>query len=379
MTEIVGQGMSSARTRTRSWLKVFVMTFPCVAVYAFFGSLPAQALAPSGFQSKDGNEILQGGQDWQNIAPARWQTNQPDIFNSSKDDVFISRANSDNSNPRIGKAVIPYGSSDLSALRAASETIDNQSFLYLAWDRIKALDSANMNFEFNLNRTLRPRSSTPVRSAGDLLITFDFTRGASHVDLGVARWGSGSCQASNNISGCWSQVVDLDNSGFANGSVSGDRLFGEASVNLTAAGIYGTLGCAAFNSATLVSRSSAAFNSEVTDFTPPAKIAMSNCAEVTINAVGAPGIASSARTFALYNDQAPVGGSQGIEDTPTNPTQLCAVETAAGSCKISGIKPGSYWVAEMASQPDSEKLASQPVTVVSDSRIVLTFATTLTQ
>jgi len=358
-------------------LKVFSSALLLVATFTIYGFTAAQASSPMGFQSKDGNEDLQGGQDWQNIAPAIWQTNQPDSFNSSKDDVYISRANSDNTKPRIGLARVPYGSSDLSALRVASETKDNQSFMYLAWNRIKSLDSANMNFEFNLNRSVNPRNSTPARSVGDLLITFDFSRGASHVDLGLSRWGTGSCQASGDRSGCWSQVVDLDNSGFANGSVSGDRLFGEASVNLTAAGIYGPSACTAFTSATLASRASAAFYSEIGDFTVPAKISMNNCGKVTINAAGVPESATGTRTFALYNDFSPLGGSRGLEDALTNPAQSCGIAISTNSCEISGIKQGSYWVAEAASQSGSEQLAGQAVNIVGDSRVVVTFAAPL--
>jgi len=367
--------MKHSTSKAKSLLNVLTGTISVVLVSSLCSFTAALGLSLSGFQSKDGNEYSQGGQDWQNIAPAKWQTDQPDLFNSSKDDVFISKVNSDNTKPKIGTSAVPYGSSDLSALRLATETKDNQSFLYLAWNRIKSLDSANMNFEFNLNQTLQLRTSTPTRSTGDLLLTFDFSRGASHVDLGLSRWGVGSCQASNVTSGCWSQVVDLDNSGFANGSVSGDRLFGEASVNLSAAGVYGSSTCVAFNSATLFSRASAAFNSAITDFTPPAKISMGNCAEITINAGGALGNDSGARTFALYNDLAPLGGTQGLEDAATNPTQTCVIAMSTGSCKILGIKPGSYWAAEVGARTDSGVFASQSVNVVSDSRTVLTFGT----
>lgn len=373
-TGYLGKSMNISTSKTKGFMKALSSALPLVAVFTILSFSAAQALSPSGFQSKDGNENSQGGQDWQNIAPAKWQINQPDPFNSSKDDQFISKANSDNPKPRIDSVDVPYGRSDLTALRVASETKDNQSFVYLAWNRINSVDSANMNFEFNLNQTLRPRDSVPMRSVGDLLITFDFSRGAPHVDLGLSRWGTGSCQSSSDKSGCWSQVVDLDNSGFANGSVSTDGLFGEAVVNLTAAGIYGLSSCSAFNSATLVSRASAAFNSIVSDFTSPAKISMSNCAKATINAVGDPGSSVGVRTFVLHYDLAPLGGAQGVEDVPTSPNQSCTIAMPAGSCEISGIKSGSYWVEEVIAQPEYEKQASQSLTAVGDSRTLLTFA-----
>jgi hypothetical protein len=58
--------------------------------------------------------------------------------------------------------------------------------------------------------------------------------------------------------------------------------FGEAAVNLTAAGVFPAGTCVAFGSAFLKSRSSASFPAEVKDFVAPQPVHISNCGTVNI-------------------------------------------------------------------------------------------------
>jgi hypothetical protein len=76
--------------------------------------------------------------------------------------------------------------SDLTRFYVANEFASGSNFLYLAWERSNALVSANMDFEFN--KLAQPNLTTTGpktlnRSAGDLLMTFDFTNGG-----GNRRW-----------------------------------------------------------------------------------------------------------------------------------------------------------------------------------------------
>ena len=59
-----------------------------------------------------------------------------------------------------------------------------------------------MDFEFNKVKTPSANGKTPVRSAGDMLVTFDFASGGNVVRLGLHRWvttGAAAtvCEASN--------------------------------------------------------------------------------------------------------------------------------------------------------------------------------------
>ncbi|HZM75856.1 MAG TPA: hypothetical protein VFC19_09030 [Candidatus Limnocylindrales bacterium] len=99
--------------------------------------------------------------------------------------------------------------------------------------------------------------------------------------------------------------MDLSAAGFAEGAVntgtvtdpiSGATLpgltFGEASVNLTAAGVFPPNTCEAFGSAFVKGRSSASFPAEVKDFIAPRPVNISNCGTIIIHKVTQNGKAS---------------------------------------------------------------------------------------
>ena len=64
--------------------------------------------------------------------------------------------------------------------------------------------------------------------------------------------------------------------------------FGEAAINLTAAGVFPPGTCTAFGSAFLKSRSSASFPAEIKDFIAPQPVNISNCGRIIINKVTIP-------------------------------------------------------------------------------------------
>src|SRR6266508_3983245 len=157
------------------------------------------------------------------------------------------------------------------------------------------LGSANMDFEINQNQQPNLTTTGPKtlnRTAGDLLITFDFGGSGSPV-LGLLTWvttgATSQCFAANALP-CWGHRVNLSAAGFAEGAVNAVTVtdpianvslpagtFGEAAVNLTAAGVFPAGTCTAFGSAFLKSRSSASFPAEVKDFVAPQPVNISNC------------------------------------------------------------------------------------------------------
>jgi hypothetical protein len=257
-------------------------------------------LAGSTFESNDGNLVVNtsGNTDWAN-APHRVRGD--DVTDPKTDNSFGQGSKEDDPNVSVGDGSIPPQKSDLTRFYVGSEFRSGSNFLYLAWERSNVLGSANMDFE--INQKAQPDlttigNKTLNRTAGDLLITFDFTNGGGNPVLGLLTWvttGAASQCFSANALPCWGNRVDLTAAGFADGAVNSATVndpvanvslpaltFGEAAVNLTAAGVFPAGTCRAFGSAFLKSRSSASFPAELKDFVAPQPINISNCGKVTI-------------------------------------------------------------------------------------------------
>ena len=196
---------------------------------------------------------------------------------------------------------------------------DGHDYLYMYWQRTNILGSANMDFEFNqrtctanfqtpgtastdpdcANNGVLPKTApqnagkvqyiTPLRTAGDLLFTFDFASGGNQVNLNLLTWvtsgAASQCEASNSLP-CWGNKVVLNGSGNADGAVNTDEsdpLFqkqGEAALDLTDTVFKDK--CLSIGSAYLKSRSATSFTAASKDFVPPSTANISNCGKVII-------------------------------------------------------------------------------------------------
>src|SRR5215470_10287150 len=262
-------------------------------------------LAGSTFAGGDGNLLTNptafGSTDWQNVAGLNAGI---DLASGSGDNSFGQGTKEDNPNVTVVSGSIPPQKSDLTRFYEASEFAGGSNFLYLAWERTNNLGSANMDFEINQAPT--PNLGTPGahvinRTAGDLLVTFDFTNGGGRPTLGLLTWvtsgPTSQCFSSNSLP-CWGNHVNL-NSSDSEGAVNNlgavtDPIapnaprslaaltFGEAAINLTAAGVFPPGTCKAFGSVFLKSRASASFTAEVKDFVAPVPVNISNCGTVNI-------------------------------------------------------------------------------------------------
>jgi uncharacterized surface anchored protein len=74
--------------------------------------------------------------------------------------------------------------------------------------------------------------------------------------------------------------------------------------------------------------------------------------------------------FTLYEDNAPTGGTRGDEDLATNKT--CTTDTD-GTCTITGVLPGPYWVVETITPPGHDSAADQHVTVTANEQTSVSF------
>jgi len=262
-------------------------------------------LTGSTFAGGDGNLLTNpttfGTTDWQNVAGLNTGI---DLASGGGDNAFGGGTKEDDANVNVVTGSIPPSKSDLTRFYEASEFANTKNFLYLAWERTNNLGSANMDLE--INQQTQPDLTTTgpktlVRTAGDLLITFDFTNGGGRPTLGLLTWvtsGSTSQCFSSNSLPCWGNHQTLtsavsegavNNLGavtdpFAPGGTNniGANRFGEAAINLTDAGVFPSGTCEAFGSAFIKSRASASFPAEVKDFIAPVPVNISNCGTVNI-------------------------------------------------------------------------------------------------
>ncbi len=273
-------------------------------------------LSGSTFAGGDGNLLTNptafGTTDWQNVAGLNAGFDLP---SGSGDNSFGQGTKEDNANVTVVSGSIPPSKSDLTRFYEASQTVSGQTFLYLAWERTNNLGNANMDFE--INQKTQPDLTTPGaktlnRTAGDLLITYDFTNGGGKPILGLNVWLTSAttpvvpgfspnvCLSSNTFP-CWGDHINLSSS-VSEGAVNNldavtDPLFpgspnyqnpvpalrfGEAAINLTGAGVFPPGVCEAFGSAFLKSRASSSFPAEVKDFIAPIPVNIANCGEVVI-------------------------------------------------------------------------------------------------
>jgi hypothetical protein len=320
--------MGVSRLRRRSLRAGIAVPLSVVLLLLLALVHPGLALQGSSFEGNDGNLVVNtaGNTDWAN-APSRVRGD--DLPSGTGDNSFGQGTKEDDPSVAVVTGSIPPNKSDLTRFYVANEFANNSNYLYLAWERSNVLGSANMDFE--INQKTQPNLTTTgpktlVRTAGDVLITFDFTNGGGNPVLGLLKWvtnGPTSQCFSSNALPCWGNRVNLSAAGFAEGAVNTATVsdpianvslpgltFGEASVNLTAAGVFPAGTCEAFGSAFLKSRSSAFFPAEVKDFVAPRPVNISNCGTIIVHKVTENGDASfdytttgglSPDTFSLSN------------------------------------------------------------------------------
>jgi Prealbumin-like fold domain len=293
-------GLMNLRPRT----KVLALGVVFTTVFLFTVSAAVANLPGSTFEGNDGNLIVNttGNTDWAN-APNR--VVGTDKFDDKTDNSFGQGTKEDDPNATIVTGAIPPNKNDLTRFYVASEFAGGNNFLYLAWERLVNIGNANMDLEINQNPTAGFTSSStgPItlnRTAGDLLVQYDFG-GSGTPTLGLLTWVTSGltsqCFASNSLP-CWGNRVDLTGLNEAEGAVNTGTvtdpvppnaprtltagLFGEAAINLTAAGVFPSGTCKAFGSTFLKSRSSSSFTAEVKDFIAPQPINISNCGTINI-------------------------------------------------------------------------------------------------
>ena len=253
------------------------------------------ALSGTSFEGADGDLAAAAGADWSSLVGTPVLYVGRDEPTGQTDDSL--RGKEDDVVPGIDFGSIPSNKSDLLRFYVAHERVGQpgsaHDFLYLGWVRADNLGTANMDFEFNQSNVLTANGRTVQRTPGDMLITYGFT-GGSQVSLGLSRWtATGPCESSPSAP-CWGPVMPL--TGFAEGAVNETAAvydpvagisipaltFGEAAIDLTAAGVFPADACVSFGRGLVKSRSSNSFSASLKDFIRPIDVSVTNCGTVTI-------------------------------------------------------------------------------------------------
>jgi hypothetical protein len=238
--------------------------------------------------------------------------------------------------------------------------------------------TTNMDFEFNQSNTISANGVTPVRTYRDMLIQYDLSNGGTVPILFLSFWEDGTdggtaadCEAASKLP-CWGDKIDLSSALLATGSITltaiplgeadglgalSARTFGEASIDFgEVATAMGEDVCLSFGSAYLKSRSSDSFTSALKDFIAPLETNVSNCAGLRIfkQDDDVPSNLLSGAVFEVWiddGDDAYEADQDGVDDGAGGRTYNYTCTTVNGTCSITGILAGNYWVIEVSAPP----------------------------
>ena len=375
-THILGRTGSRRRRRFLLLAPFAVLAALVLAISASAGPVSDAA----GFEGADGNLTAEAAInfDWNSFAPVTWTGTAPtrqastsasgwtftgleDWQATTADSAFAGGTKQDDNCASVIGAKAP-NKDDLKRVYLANKTAANGDiYLALAWVRIEqntTSASAHVGFEFNQGTTPCGAGSDGLveRTAGDMLIVYDFEGGSATPVLTLSRWvTSGACEVGSHSPPCWGPATNLTDGGFAEGAVNvgapvaddiapsppetlGDSEFGEAIINLSGAGVFTPGVCTAFGKMYAVSRSSGnSAQAQMKDLVGPGDVDIRNCGRVIIRKQTVPspdptdttfGYTSTGgldpATFTLkdggsqdYGDQVQAGGYSVTEGDPS--------------------------------------------------------------
>ena len=356
-----------------------VLTLAGVGGWAVVGR--ANSLGGNFEIDEDANLVVNGGSpsiDWltggSGTAMRSGVISKDDKPTGATDDSMGQGSKEDTAVPAIVDGSIPPNKSDLKTFGIYIETVGTKSFLNLLWTRVQdPSGTTNMDFEFNQQHASSSDGNgvTPLRTANDLLITYDLSNGGTKATISMRKWTGSAWGASTPLSDALgtintSAIAAADSGGL--GALS-PRTFGEASIDLSK--IFTSGSCQSFGSAYLKSRSSDTFNSALKDFIAPQNITLSNCGSITITKTDDAGTALAGAGFTLYKDVSPFGSSRDSGDTVSAGT--CSTDSV-GLCSFTNVTVGHYWVVETTTPANHSTAADQAVNITAPGQVAaLTF------
>jgi hypothetical protein len=385
-----------ARSSGAHAVRRFVLGATVLGVLAAYGVVspaPARAgsLTGSAFEiDDDANLVVDGsGTDW--LAGGSGTDLRDDVLvrndkpTGQTDDAFSQGTNINDTPTTITTGSIPNNKSDLTHFGVYVDKQASETFVDVFWTRVQAPSgTTTMDFEFNQSATRQNAISPPhnaavdthtipLRTAGDILITYFLENGGTHPTLTKRTWNGSAWGAASTFSA--SQALAAINTSAISAAKS-DGLgpldaytFGEASIKLSAF-VPSSDTCTTFGSVYLRSRSSATDTDENKDFIAPEDVTISNCGSITVHKTDADGALAGAG-FTLYKDVAPTGGSAaGAEDeTAANTVDTCTTDSS-GNCSFTNVKKGDYWVVETTVPAAHDAAPDQHVSITAGDQVV---------
>lgn len=340
----------------------------------------------SGFEDDDGNLAVNSTFDWNGFDATTWTGSAPnrqttktasgwqflgleDAQAANGDSAFAGGTKQDQNCATIGTGKAP-NKDDLKRIYVSSKDVGGKTYLNLAWVRIPqntTSASAHVGFEFNKNTSGACTGSGLVnRTAGDMLIVYDFEGGGGSPVLTLRRWvTSGTCEVTTNSAPCWGVATNLTAGGFAEARVNvgsptldtiaptdetlQDSEFGEAGINLTDSGVFPAGSCNSFGKVFGVSRSSgSSAQAAMKDLVGPGNFNLTNCGTINIIKQTAPRGLNQAFGFTSN-----IAGGQLACTTDATPAAFSLNDNGNTTANSTGntetctnVPAGSYTVAE---------------------------------
>jgi Prealbumin-like fold domain len=414
-------GPSGGRRRRRSLALLSLAGLLALALTLWFAIGAGAVGNESGFEDDDGNlewpndPSIEGKDfdlDWNSFAPTTWGNGtapyrETSAYNTEdeaagwtfkgiedaqkpanrNDTQFAGGTKQDHFCPTVNATGNVLNKDDLKRIYLSTKTVDGDVFLNLAWVRITqntTSASAHVAFEFNKGETAcpgePPSSNLVERTAGDMLVVYDFEGGTDTPSIKLARWTTtpgDACDVASNSPPCWGTAIDLTELGFAEAAVNvgqsvdddltppeppdtesvteplGDSEFGEAGINLTAAGVFGADDCEGFGTAFGVSRSSGnSGQAQMKDLVGPADFTIANCGTAKVIKEDDAGNRINGVKFELFEDVGVLGTFEdGIDNVAANKVGECTTAGTdngdpLGECSIDDVPIGTYWFVE---------------------------------
>lgn len=229
------------------------------------------------------------------------------------------------------------GKDDIVSGEIAFRLLGGKQYLFVNFQRATTNGDAHMDYEFNQSAEPNPACpSLPVRTPGDIVITFDTENGGRTIIVRAFRW-EGTATSGSFIEldlgaqgVLWDGAVNIPNTipGVEAGA------FGEASVNLTDSPIGG-IGCDLFSSAYMKTRASTSITSELKDRTAAQRVNFAVDRPDLANARGG-AFGASVKESLLGLDQTlvPASSSQSGIGSGGDANQLLDVDVPATSGEI---------------------------------------------
>jgi len=252
----------------------------------------------------------------------------------STDDSFGQGTHEDTAVPTVVDGSIPNNKADLKEFYVAVQHSSGKDFLYLGWLREPGpTGSTDMDFEFNQSQTLSANGVTPVRTLGDMLITYGITNGGTQAAVAYRLWDGSQWGAEQSLAGHFE--------GSFNTTEAGEHTFGEAALNLTDSGLFPANTCIHFGSVYLKSRSSPSFQSELKDFIAPQPLNVSNCGTLIVRKDTVPD-SSTDFTFTTHGSGLPASFQLDDDSDATLPNNRTFVNLLPGPYSVTESSDSNY-------------------------------------